>query len=418
MLSIVQRTIREHELVVTGEGVLVAISGGPDSTALLHSLTKLAPRLGIHVAAATIDHGLRTEAAAEAREVERRCRHLAVPCERVKLELGKRRRAHVSLQEAAREARLAALQTVAARLGCTKIALGHTADDQAETILFRIVRGTGIVGLAGIPYRRGIFIRPLLDVRRAQILAYLNKRKLPFFTDPSNEDRHYARSRIRHDILPALARENPRVVEGLLALAREARGGAARAWQRSLPDDLYLPRRTVATVDRLVRTAQGTRTVVVGGGAIVVRYGQVTWVPLADGSPLAPAPGSPPECIVAGPGKYRLAAPPAPAIEITSSRDGSWPTGNAACFDAARVGWPLVLRGPRPGDRMSPRGGRGSRKISDLLIDAKIGREARTALPVLCDGTGAILFVPGLRPSQLGRPDVATCAWFEVRVAR
>ena len=418
MLSLVLRTIREHGLLAKGERVLVAVSGGPDSTALLHVLNALAARLDITLVAASVDHGLRPEAAAEAGEVRRRCQGLDIACEVMRVDVRQARRPHVSVQEAARNARLAALEEAAGRLDCAKIALGHTADDQAETVLFRILRGTGIIGLAGIPYQRGSFVRPLLDVRRAQILAYLAKRKLEFFSDPANLDRHYARSRIRHDLLPILARENPRVVDGLLALAREARGEHSRSWQKSLPRDLYLSRRTCATVDRLVRAGAGTRTVVVSGGAIVVSYGKLTWVPLPEGSPLAPEVTPPLELTVAGPGTYRLGEPPAPAIELTRPSAGAWPRGRVACFDPAKLRWPLVLRGARPGDRMAPRGGRGRRKLSDLLIDAKIGREARTALPLLCDAAGTILFVPGLRPSECGRPGADTRQWFEVRVAR
>jgi tRNA(Ile)-lysidine synthase len=418
VFSRVLGTIREHGLLEEGDRVLVAVSGGPDSTALLHALVKLAPRLQITLAAASVDHGLRPESAGEAREVRRRCQRIGVGCEVVEVDLGKARRPHVSIQEAARDARLAALEETAGRLGCNKIALGHIADDQAETVLFRILRGTGIAGLAGIPYQRGLFVRPLLDVRRAQILAFLTRRKIDFLSDPSNANRRYARSRIRHDVLPALARENPRVVEALLALAREARGKPSRPWHKSLPEGLYLPRRAVEVVDRLVRKGEGTRTVAVKSGSLVVRYGKVAWVPFAPGSPVAMGSSRPRARTIAGPGEYRVSESPAPALEITPVSTSQWPRGNAACFDPAKVGWPLVLRTLRPGDRMSPRAGRGTRRLSDLIIDAKIPREARAALPVLCDRGGTILFVPGLRPSEAGRPDEETREWFEVRVAR
>jgi len=416
VLSRVLGTIREHGLLGRGERVLVAVSGGPDSTALLHALAKLAPRLGVTLQVATVNHGLRAEAAAEAREVEWRCQRLGIACAVLTVDVGQARRRHVSTQEAARNARLRGLEAAAARLGCAKIALGHTADDQAETVLFRIVRGTGIAGLAGIPYQRGPFIRPLLDVRRAQILAFLGARKLDFISDPSNENRRYARPRIRHDVLPMLARENPRVVDALLQLAREARQKTSRPWLACLPKGVYLPGRTLAVIDRLVREAEGTRSVVVEGGRIAVCYGQVTWVPRgseAASGRRAPSPVARP---VAGPGRYALAD--APVVELTPLAAGRWPSGNAACFDAARVRWPLVLRAPRAGDRMAPRGGRGRRKLSDLFIDAKIPRPERASLPVLCDGTGAILFVPGLRPSEIGRPDAGTRAWFAVQVVR
>jgi len=418
VLSLLLRTIRERSLVAKGDRVLVAVSGGPDSTALLHGLAAVAPRLGISLAAACVDHRLRPESGEEARGVLRHCQDIGIPCQVLEVDVSKARKAHVSAQEAAREVRLAALEIAAARLGCTKIAVGHTADDQAETVLFRVVRGTGIAGLGGIPYQRGPFIRPLLDVRRAQILAYLRKRQIDFYMDPSNANRRYARSRIRHDVLPMLARENPRVVDALLALAREARDKEAATWREALPGDLYLPRRTAHAVDRLVREACGTRTVAVRNGTLVVRYGRVAWFPRKPIS-LAQSKGAGHgEQRVAGPGRYRIFAPPALGIELAPVCIGPCPGGNSACFDPKKVSWPMLLRTMRPGDRMAPRGGRGTRKLSDLLIDAKIPKQERATLPVLCDASGEILYVPGLRPSQAGRPDAGAQEWFAVHVLR
>ncbi len=418
MLSRILRTIREHDLVTRGDRVLVAVSGGPDSTALLHGLAKVAPRLGISLAGACVDHRLRPESASEAQAVVLRCRAMGVPCEILPVDVSRARKAHVSTQEAARVVRLAALEEAAARLGCAKVALGHTADDQAETVLFRIVRGTGIAGLGGIPYRRGSFVRPLLDVRRAQILAFLAKRKIEFFTDPSNANRHYARSRIRHDVLPMLAMENPRVVDALLALASEARTRAPAAWRESLPPDLYLPRRAVAAVDRLIREKRGTRTLSLRNGEIVVRYGQVSWLPPKPGDSVRVEARVRAEQSVPGPGRYRIFPPPALGLEIAPASAGPSPGGNSACFDAGRIQWPLRVRALRPGDRMAPRAGRGTRKLSDMLIDAKIPRRERATLPVLCDAAGAVLYVAGLRPSEIGRPDGATRTWIEVHVLR
>lgn len=417
MLSRILRTIREHDLLAAGDRVLVAVSGGPDSTALLHALARLSPRLGVDVAVACVDHGLRPESAEEARAVSLRCQCLKISCEVIDVDVRQARRAHVSLQEAARNVRLAALEAAAARLGCMRIALGHTADDQAETVLFRIVRGTGIAGLAGIPYRRGPFIRPLLDVRRSELLGYLAKRKVEFFSDPSNANRRYARSRIRHDVLPLLEHENPRVVESLLALAREARAkGRAMAWRASLPPGLFLPRRVVESVERLVRDGRGSRRIAVRNGEITVTYGKVAW------RPVAPSPSDDKirerSKTILGPGTYSLFDPPAPAIEITPPSIEQRPGGKSACFDTDKVRWPFDLRLLRPGDRMSPRGGLGTRKLSDLLIDAKISRQQRARLSALCDASGEILFVPGLRPSQAGCPDAGTTEWIEVRVAR
>jgi tRNA(Ile)-lysidine synthase len=403
MLSTMLRTIREHELCAPGDRVLVAVSGGPDSTALLHALLAVAPRIGVTVEAATVDHGLRPESASEAALVVERCRALGVPCERIAVDVPAARGRHVSWQDAARRARLAALEAAAVRRGCTRIGLGHTADDQAETVLFRIVRGTGVAGLGGMPYRRGLLVRPLLEVRRREVLRYLGRRGLPFVEDPSNADRRFARPRVRHDWLPLLARDNPKVVEALLALAADARRGAGGAGRPSLA----LSRRAAATVARLAARGAGTRTVSVPGGEVEVSYGRVRLRPRAERSvPPDPVTG------IAATGTYRLGTDRATAIDIAFGA-AAVPDGGVA-FDLDGIALPLCLRTPRPGDRMRPRGGRGSRKLSDLFIDAKIPRPERTVWPVLVGADGTILFVPGLRPAEAGRPGSCTRRWIQV----
>src|SRR5262249_28997097 len=151
-----------------------------------------------------------------------------------------------------RRLRLDALETHARAIGAAKIALGHQADDQEETILFRILRGTGVRGLAGIPYRRETVVRPLLDLRPAQILTSLGRGSIPFVEAPSNRDARFARARLRHQILPALRAENPRLGEALRALAADAvrltsGGGAPEATPGGPP----LNRRAAAVVEQL-----------------------------------------------------------------------------------------------------------------------------------------------------------------------
>ena len=414
MLSQVLHTIRDRALLAGGERVLVAGSGGPDSTALLHALVHLEPRLNIELAAAVVDHGLRPEATAEANLVAERCRSLGVCCEILSVDVKAACRPHVSLQEAARNVRLKALQETAARLGCARVALGHTADDQAETVLFRIVRGTGLSGLGGISYQRGIFIRPLLDVRRKGIMAFLAKRRIPFVEDPSNANRHYTRVRIRLDLLPLLCRENPRVVDALLSLAQDARAISSGAPASTL-DLTSVPRRAAALIQRMAVQGQGTRRVSVPQGEVVVSYGNVEFRPRGRrDSSIRPSPES---IRVEGPGIYYLPGRgDGRALKLEEGRHPALPPTEAAIFDAARIARPLEVRAWRPGDRLRPRGGRGSRKVSDLFVDAKIPRELRRELPVLATADGTILFVAGVRPSEVGRPQAGTEHWLAVRV--
>jgi tRNA(Ile)-lysidine synthase len=319
--------------------------------------------------------------------------------------------------------RLAALEEAAARRSCRHIALGHTADDQAETVLFRIVRGTGLRGLAGIPYRREPFVRPLLDVRRSEVLAYLRRRRLSFIEDPSNRDPRFTRSRVRDGWLPYLAAENPRIVEALLSLAREARTLPDRtadasevypAWQ----EDPRVGRRAREVIRRLAARPAGTRWVSVQDAVAEVAYGRVQ---VRDPGPAGPAardlaPGAP--VAVSGPGSYAWPNDEGLRVELRLVEKSGAPPAGAAVFDPALLDRGLVLRALRPGDRMRPRGGRGSRKLQDLMVDAKIPRERRRGLPVLAagGGTGPILFVPGLRPSDEGRPVPGAGRWLEVRL--
>jgi tRNA(Ile)-lysidine synthase len=410
MLSRIERTIREHGLYDRGDRVLCAVSGGPDSLALLHALWELRERLDLTLAVATVDHGLRPEARAEAELVAARARDLDVEWRLLAVDVRAARASSSSSssswQDVARRLRLAALEAHARAIGAQKIALGHQADDQEETILFRILRGTGVRGLAGIPYRRGMLVRPLLDLGRAQILTYLRRRSIPFVEDPSNRDARFARARLRHQILPALRAENPRLGEALRALGADAaRLTSGAAVPEAAQDGPPLSRRAAAVVERLRRARGGTRRVDVAGAEVEISYGQVSWRP---GRAAAPAEPLPAALTILAPGDYGWAGGAWVAI-----REGE-PVEGAASFDAELLSRPLRLRPPRPGDRMRPRGGRGSRKLSDLLIDAKVARPLRRLLPVLTTVDDEILFVPGLRPAELARPRAATRRWLSV----
>ena len=216
----VRRTIRERELLEPGDHVLVACSGGPDSTVLLEVLHRLRVELGITLCAASIDHGLRPESADEVEGVRAFAASLRVPFVAASVEVTPE---GSSLQARARERRYGELHRIAEARSATCVAVGHTQDDQAETVLARMLRGAGIRGLSGISARRedGV-VRPLIDCRRDAVRAYATERELPFIDDPSNHLRAFERVRIRHEILPSLQREDPRVVEHLAALSDEA----------------------------------------------------------------------------------------------------------------------------------------------------------------------------------------------------
>src|SRR5881296_3217097 len=215
----VAATARARGLLRPGDRVLAAVSGGPDSVALLSVLVALAPSWDLTLQAVHVNHGLRgAESDEDASFVAGLCDRLgvALTIERVTLAGPAGRRRGRSLQEQAREARYAAMVRVATALRMDKIALGHTADDQAETLVMWMLRGSGTAGLAGIPPSRGPqFIRPLLDYSRADIVAYLETQGLEFREDSSNAKLLYLRNRVRHELLPTLKRFNPAVLKVL-----------------------------------------------------------------------------------------------------------------------------------------------------------------------------------------------------------
>lgn len=230
-----RKTVRTRQLLAPGQRVVVAVSGGADSVALLLALKEAAGRLRLRLDAAHFDHGLRGAAsAADAAFVAALCRRLGVP-----LHLGRAAPplAGPGLEAQARRARYAFLASVADRLGADRIATAHTADDQAETVLMRLLRGSGGDGLQAIRFRRGRVVRPLLECRRADVLDFLAAAGEPFRDDASNADPRFLRNRVRHEVLPVLAALNPRVRAALArtaTVAQEERRLLERAARRAL----------------------------------------------------------------------------------------------------------------------------------------------------------------------------------------
>jgi tRNA(Ile)-lysidine synthase len=218
----VERTLRE-ECGVQGETIVVAVSGGGDSIALLDVLGRLARRLRLRLVAHGVDHGLRPEAAEELRWAEALAQEHQVPfgSSRVHVALGG------NLQSRAREARYAALTAAAEQAGARWVATGHHADDRAETVLMRIMRGAGPRGLAVLGPAEGGRLRPLIRARRSDVVAHLERHALKYASDPSNQDRRFLRSRVRHELLPLLESLEPQSVRHLNALADQLMEGDA-----------------------------------------------------------------------------------------------------------------------------------------------------------------------------------------------
>jgi len=217
----VRKTISRFSLIPENSKVLVALSGGPDSVSLLSLLLELKEELGIEVAACHINHGLRGEEAERDEEfVKELCTRLAVPLivKRVKV-----KREGKSLEEAAREARYKALEEALREWGGDLIALGHTSSDLVETVLLNLTKGTGLKGLRGFLPKRGVFVRPLFEVSRAEVEEYLKEKGLPFVLDSSNLDERLERNLLRLRVVPHLKRINPSLEEAFLRASQVVR---------------------------------------------------------------------------------------------------------------------------------------------------------------------------------------------------
>ena len=255
LTSLVRAALREGDLIPRGATVVVAVSGGPDSMALLHVLGGLRRRLAFGLFAHGVDHGLRPEASAELDVVERFAASLDVPFARTRVVV----EPGANVQARARAARWEALHAAAKAAGADRVATGHHADDRAETFLMRILRGTTPRGLAVLPPssvpraatlasrapseaqapRR---IRPMIRARRADIVAHVTRHEIPYCTDPSNRDPRFLRVRLRQELLPVLERLSPRAVEHMCAIA-DGLGAACSACGAS-PFDALDPSRT------------------------------------------------------------------------------------------------------------------------------------------------------------------------------
>ena len=394
---------RGSELVPSGAPLLVLVSGGGDSVCLLD----VAVRLGARVSVLHVNHGLRPGAGEDEAFVRNLCQEVGVPLIVEELEPP----GAGNLQDWAREARYALAEGHAEG----DYASGHTASDQAETVLYRLAVSPGSRALHGMPARRGRLVRPLLGVTRDEVRAYLRARKLDWREDPSNADRRFARPRVRHDVLAGLRELSPAAERTIAETARQLReeaevldqavdealdsagGGPAvtlsalrelppavrrlllrRLAERAAggPAPRSLSRREAEEI--LALGDQGTNSLDLGGGLrAVAEYGVVRFTRAAEAE--APLPAE-----LAVPGRVRFGD-----WEVEAS------VGDGGEVTVSGVGASLVVRSWRDGDRMRPRGLGGSKSLQDLFTDRKVPRALRRGLPVVEAG-GEIVWVAGV----------------------
>jgi len=436
----VRQFARQHQLFQPADRVLVAVSGGPDSVALLHLLHGLQEILEISLGVAHFDHGLRgRESEEDAAFVRGLAAELELDFHLGRGEVRSESRAHkISLQMAARRLRLGFLRETCRSQGYDRLALGHTADDQVELLFLRLLRGTGLEGLRGMePAGVGGLVRPLLAVGKTPLLAYLREQGWAFREDSSNLSRAYLRNRIRLDLLPELKeRYNPRLGQAVwrlqLLLQDDARLLAAATTERlgrvarlTAPEFLALDLKRFRALEaawqgRVLRAAAAhmgtglTLTAVQVGALLALAQGEHSGGLLRLGSDLRaaraggelhffrrlsePPPANnimltaaPCEAAMAG-WRWRLAYRP-------HHPGQPWPPPNAAWLDPERLSFPLEVRYFKPGDRFWPLGAPGARKLQDFLVDSKIPRWLRPQVPLLLS-RGEIIWVAGWRPAE------------------
>ena len=413
--------IRAHQIFRPGP-VVVAVSGGADSTALLLILADLADELGMVIHVAHFDHRTRPkESAADADFVAKLANRVGAP-----VRVGRAEKRTPS-EDAARVARYAFLRRAAQEIGATAIATGHTRDDQAETVLLHLTRGSGLAGLAGMrPLRDGI-ARPLLGIGRKETLAICRAARIRPRNDPTNRALKFARNRIRLEVLPTFAKINPRVTEAIARLAEAAaelhagddrdlsealtrardndtvaldrldagvRGRAlALAWRQTTGRALGARQRRL--LDELTATTDGSRSIDLPGGRAIREYGLLRIV--GDRAPTAsdpPARLEPGREIVWNGWRFTIGVEPA--------------NGDGAAVVPKNVLRNLVVRARRPGDRTlrAPR-----KKLQDLFTDAKVPASQRGLWPVIASEEG-VWWVPGLTepPTSAGGTRLAVAA--------
>ena len=437
----VVRALRARALLQPNQSVLVAVSGGPDSVALLSVLHQLAPAWNFSLTVIHCNYGLRgAESEGDASFVTGLCHRLNLPCLVRSLHISSREAGlSSSLQARARELRYRLFRDLSVALGVDRVALGHTADDQAETVLLRMLRGAGLRGLAGMPHTRGhLFVRPLLTVTRREILSYLDTRGLSFRTDSSNATSIYLRNRVRHELLPVLQSLAPATVRLLarqadllreddrllsrLAAHRLVRATQSRDSKLIVLDRAALLEQPAALQRRMLRQAmqalspssRGARGDVVlsmlaslasrrSGGSWTIGFLKVTSEPgqvrikldlppsSHTGAVLHQASTSPSPAVTLSTVPSTVPWPPTGAvirINVVTRERGlallKKPSSTAAIFDAEHLSLPLTVRSWRRGDYFFPAGMAGRRKkLQDYFTDAKLGRSMREHIPLL-----------------------------------
>lgn len=434
MEKLLALSLRDHGLIPDGCHVLVAVSGGVDSVSLLFALISLSHQFSrFRISVGHLDHGLRAASVADANFVRQLCVDWGVDCyvDSVDVE-SLARRTGCGIEEAGRDARRAFLRRIASEQECDRIALAHHMDDQAETVLLRMARGSAVSGLAAMAWQQGEFIRPLLNVSRVEIEDYWQRNELSFVEDSSNAEVKYSRNRIRHEVVPALRKINPEVSLQLFRLTQRVsleesywqqqvvaalddcavcgdgelrltclgvsslhpalRLRVIRECLRRVRGDLCCIESVhIELVDKLLSSSRPQLQLDLPSAWVARRYGVLVF------RAHAPDPVAPFKLSISATGSYVLPSGDTLVVAISAAAMGE--SRLRVEFDADTVDFPLQVRTFRAGDKMSCIGMVGRKKVNDIFAEKCMEHEWRARSLVL-EGADGVLWLVGVRRSS------------------
>lgn len=440
----VHKYIEKHDLIWSNDKLLVAVSGGPDSLALLHFLrmANLVPKEAIFVG--HVNHGLRENAVKEQFIVQTYCEKYDIPFFTEKINVNERAKSlHKGIEETARIVRYEFFEKIMAKESINKLVLAHHADDQIETILMRLVRGSSSIGWSGIQPKRsmqgGYAIRPFLTITKSEIIEYANKHELAYEIDESNYNPQYTRNRYREEVLPFLTKENPAVynhferfseetsedfqfledlankllkknliknVEQTTLLLSSFKNEANPLQRRAIhlllrylynEDASLITANHIYQIIQMIQSDNPSSSLNLPKKLVVKRsYNELHF---QFGDRQAPA-----EFYHQLGLNDRIELENKASLRLKLKSSVVQTNGlNGMLLDAADITLPLIVRNRMSGDRMTMKGQAGSKKLKDIFIDAKIPRQERDNLPVITDYTGKILWIPGVKKSAYDR---------------